>query len=267
MLKKLLTCPRARGLDIDDPRTTEIRRRIILEKPFLRRLYDEWFKGIRDELPAGKGPVIEVGSGAGYLEKFAPHVVKSDTIPCPDIDIVLDGGALPFADASLAALVMVDVFHHLSRPRSFLQEAQRCLSPGGMIIMIEPWVTPWSRFAYGRFHPEPFVPEAKTWEFPSTGPLSGANIALPWIVFSRDRDMFQAEFPLLRIQAIEPMMPFLYLLSGGLSFRSFQPGWTYPLWRFLERLLVSVRPDIAMFARIAVHRIETGECGPGRSTE
>jgi len=145
MLKKLLTCPRARGLDIDNPRTTEIRRRIILEKPFLRRLYDEWFKGIRDELPAGKGPVIEVGSGAGYLEKFAPHVVKSDTIPCPDIDIVLDGGALPFADASLAALVMVDVFHHLSRPRSFLQEAQRCLSPGGMIIMIEPWVTPWSR--------------------------------------------------------------------------------------------------------------------------
>lgn len=70
MLKKLLTCPRARGLDIDDPRTTEIRRRIILEKPFLRRLYDEWFKGIRDELPAGKGPVVEVGSGAGYLEEF-----------------------------------------------------------------------------------------------------------------------------------------------------------------------------------------------------
>lgn len=259
MLKNLLLHPRTRGLDVDDPRTTEIRRRIILEKTFLRCLYDEWFKGIRNELPAGKGPVVEVGSGAGHLEKFIPHIVKSEIIPCPHVDIVLDGGSLPFADASLGALIMVDVFHHLPRPRSFLREAQRCLSPGGLVIMIEPWVTRWSRFVYRRLHPEPFDPRAESWEFTSPGPLSGANGALPWIVFRRDRGIFHAEFPLLRVQAIEPMMPFLYLLSGGVSFRSFQPGWTFPFWRSLERLLEAMRSDMAMFARIVLRRIEAGE--------
>ena len=36
VLRTWLTHPLTRGLDIDDPRTTELRRRVILEKPFLR---------------------------------------------------------------------------------------------------------------------------------------------------------------------------------------------------------------------------------------
>jgi len=68
MLKSLLLHPRTRGLDVDDPPTTEARRRIIREKPFLRRLYDEWYTEICDVLPSGKGPVVELGSGAGHAE-------------------------------------------------------------------------------------------------------------------------------------------------------------------------------------------------------
>lgn len=254
MLKKLLSHPLTRGLDVDDPRTTEARRRIIREKDFLRRLYDEWFSRIRDELPLEKAPIVELGSGAGHLEKFVPGLIKSEILPCPHVDVVLDGGSLPFSGASLSALVMIDVFHHLPRPRAFLKEAARCLVPGGLVIMIEPWVTPWSRFVYRHLHSEPFAPEADAWEFPPSGPLSGANTALPWIVFSRDRDLFQREFPRLQLERLDLMMPLLYLLSGGVSYKSFQPGWTFSGWRSLEKRLEPLLPKTALFARITLKR-------------
>jgi SAM-dependent methyltransferase len=254
MLKNLLLHPLARGRDVDDPKTTEVRRRIIRSKPFLRRLYDEWYADIRENLPDCGGPVVELGSGAGHLEEVIPGLITSEILPCPHVRIVLDGGSLPFADATLRALVMTDVFHHLPRPRAFLGEAARCLRPGGCVIMIEPWLTPWSRLVYRHLHPEPFEPEADSWEFPSRGPLSGANSALPWIVFERDRDRFHAEFPLLRLVQVALRMPFRYLLSGGVSLRSLQPGLTFPLWRALERALKPFWPETAMFARITLRR-------------
>ena len=81
--------------------------------------------------------------------------------------------------------------------------------------MVEPWVTFWSRFVYGRLHHEPFHPESVSWSFPSSGPLSGANIAIPWIVFSRDRTQFEKEYPELQIEQVRPFLQGRYLLSGG----------------------------------------------------
>ncbi len=263
MIKKLLYHPLARGLDIDDPAMTEVRRRIIREKPFLSRLYREWYESIRERLPDIKGEVVELGSGAGYLEEVVPGVVKSEILPCSHVHIVLDGCSLPFGAASLRALVMTDVFHHIPRPQSFLREAIRCLRPGGSVIMIEPWLTPCSQFVFRYLHHEPFQPEAKSWEFPSEGPLSGANSALPWIVFSRDKGRFQTEFPELRIEAIEPIMPLRYLLSGGVSLRSLQPGWTFPLWCFVEGVCKPIWPVMAMFARIILRRVDGKKTGTG----
>ena len=90
--------------------------------------------------------------------------------------------------------------------------------------MIEPWVSPWSRFIYSRFHHEPFRPETPDWEFPRGGPLSAANMALPWVMLVRDREMFDREFPQWRVRRIHPFMPFRYLLSGGVSMRSLAPA-------------------------------------------
>ena len=102
--------------------------------------------------------------------------------------------------------------------------------------MIEPWRTPWSEWVYTHLHPEPFLPDA-SWEIPDAGPLSGANGALPWIVFQRDRTRFEAEHSEWRINTIEPMMPISYLLSGGVSMRTLMPGWMYRPIRSLERIV------------------------------
>lgn len=247
-----LTHPLMKGLSLDDPETTYLRRQIIQKKTFLRRVYEEWYRALIKSIPEGNGNVLEIGSGAGFFKSFFPGVITSECFYLRDIDCVIDGGYLPFADGSLKAIVMTDVFHHLPKPRLFLAEAARCLCPGGVVAMVEPWRTLWSDFVYSKFHHEPFHPDAGEWEFESEGPLSGANGALPWIVFSRDRKQFESEFPQLQIRSIEPMMPLLYLLSGGISLISFQPGWTFNIWCFIESLLTSWFDHCAMFSKIVL---------------
>lgn len=256
MLNALLQHPLTRGLDLDDPRTTALRRAIIAEKPFLRRTYEEWYSRIAAELPPAPGAVLELGSGTGFLARAVPDLIASDVFACPDLDAVLDGHRLPLADGSLRAIVMTNVFHHLAQPRRFLAEAARCVRPGGALVLIEPWVTPWSRLVYTHLHHEPFRPDAPEWEFPSIGPLSGANGALPWIVFARDRERLAAEFPRWRLRSVTPLMPLRYLLSGGVSLRALMPGWSFGLWRGVEGLLEPWMGQLAMFARIVLVRGE-----------
>lgn len=249
-----LAHPLTRGLDIDDPRTTELRRKIIQEKRFLRRIYEEWYVAIAAALPAGVEPVLELGSGAGFLSDFIPDLIPSEAFHCPGIRIVLDGQQLPFATDVLRGIVMTDVLHHLPDVRRFFLDASRCVRAGGVIVMIEPWVTSWSRLIYGRLHHEPFCPERTKWEFPSGGPLSGANSALAWMIFERDRSQFEREFPEWEILSICLCMPFRYLASGGTSLRGLMPGWSFGLWRRLETLLEPWMSSLAMFAKIVLRR-------------
>lgn len=242
-------------LDIDDPRTTQLRRQIIQEKCFLRQIYREWYAAIVAALPAGEKPVLELGSGAGFLKDFIPGLITSEVFWCSGVSTVLDGQRLSFPDGALRGIVMTNVLHHLPQSRRFFAEATRCLQPDGVIVMIEPWVTRWSRLVYTRLHHEPFRPEAAEWEFTASGPLSGANGALPWIIFERDRSQFRQESPQLRIQSIRPMMPFRYLVSGGVSLRSPMPGWTFGLWRGLERALQPWMNTWAMFAQIVLVKV------------
>jgi SAM-dependent methyltransferase len=253
-IKKWLAHPATRDLAIDDPRTTERRRGIIQSNKFLWRIYDEWYRSIVTRIPDGPGAVLELGSGGGFLTKYVPGLITSEVFGCPDLQVVLDARQLPFSDGSLKAIVMVDVLHHIPDNRAFLIEAQRCLRSGGSIVMVEPWVSTWSRLIYGNLHHEPFVPEAKDWTFPSTGPLSGANGALPWIIFQRDRREFESLNPQLRIQAVQPFMPFRYLVSGGVSMRPLMPEATFNLWRKLESWLGAWPQHWAMFALVHLTR-------------
>ncbi len=254
-IRRLLAHPDTRDLSIDDPRTTERRRGIIRQNRFLWRIYDEWYRLIADRIPGGSGRVLELGSGAGFLARYVPDLIASEIFACPDIHLVLDARQMPFATGSLKSIVMVDVLHHIPDNRSFLHEAQRCLRPGGSIVMVEPWVSTWSTLIYTHLHHEPFNPGAQDWTFPDTGPLSGANGALPWIIFRRDRKQFEAEFGDLRIESIRPFMPFRYLVSGGVSMRQLMPEATFGLWRGFESCLLKLPEGWwSMFAFIHIQR-------------
>ena len=254
LLRRWLSHPLTAGRDLDDPATTDLRKEIVQSKPFLKAIYNEWYSMIATQLPAIKGPVVELGSGAGYCGEFIPGLITSEIFFCPSVRLVADAQQLPFADSSLRAMVFTDVLHHMPDARRFFAEARRSLRPGGKILMIEPWVSSWSKFVYTRLHHEPFRPEAKDWAFPSSGPLSGANGALPWVVFERDRREFEAKFPELAIERIRPFMPFRYLVSGGVGMRNLMPMFTHGPWLRLENTLEAFMPRLAMFAAITVVR-------------
>ena len=253
-IKTLLAHPDLRDLSIDDPRTTERRRAVIRNNRFLWRVYDEWYRSVASCIPAGPGGVLEIGSGAGFLSEYVPNLISSEVFPCSNVRVVLDARSLPFSTGSLKAIAMVDVLHHIPDNRAFLAEAQRCLRSGGSVAMVEPWVSAWSRLIYTHLHHEPFEPDAKDWSFPKTGPLSGANGALPWIIFQRDRDQVEAQFLDLEIRSVRPFMPFRYVVSGGVSMRQLMPEATFPLWRGLENWLCRWPNYWPMFALIHLRR-------------
>ena len=232
-----------------------LRREIIASKPLLRRIYCEWYELIRNSLPGTvDGRVLELGSGAGFFCQFVPDAIPSELFLCPDISVVADAQHLPFRDGSLRAIAMVDVLHHLPECRHFFAESARCVAPGGAIVAVEPWVTTWSRVVYRHFHHEPFRPEAQQWEFPPCGPLSGSNQALPWILFERDRAAFEREYPEWKIAHVRPMMPFQYLVSGGVGLRSLAPAWVGPLIEKVESAVSPAAHKLGMFAHIVLVR-------------
>jgi len=251
-LRYALAHPLTRDLDIDDPATTHLRRDILKSKPFLKQIYEEWYRLIVEHLPADSGKVVELGSGAGFLSEFAPDLITSEVFHCRGVKLVFDGQQMPFPDGRLRGIVMTNVMHHVPSVRALLQEAVRCLKPGGRIVAIEPWYSPWSHWVYRTLHHEPFDPESKEWSFAGQGALSSANGALPWIIFERDREVFEKEFPELKVTVVEGMMPFRYLVCGGISQRNVMPLFTFPIWRAFERMFAARK--WAMFALLVIER-------------
>ena len=119
----MLAHPLTASLSVDDPATTELRNQIIASKPFLKCIYDEWYSTLAKELPAGDGQVLELGSGAGYCERFIPGLITSEIFPCTRAKVVLDAQQIPFADRSLRAIVLTDVLHHMPHVEQFFAEA------------------------------------------------------------------------------------------------------------------------------------------------
>jgi SAM-dependent methyltransferase len=241
--------------DLDDPSTTLLHGRIVRQKPFLRKTYLDFYREFQNAFGSQKDKVlIELGSGGGFLKEIMPEVVTSDILQLPNVDKVFSALAMPFGDSSVDAFFMVDVLHHIPDAELFFREAERCLKGGGRIIMVEPANTPFGRFIWKHFHHEHFDPTA-SWHLEKTGPLSVANGAIPWIVFSRDRDIFESKFPALRIIRIRLHTPFRYLLSGGLSFRQLLPSFTYPLIKGIEFLLTPLNSLIGMFQTIELQKL------------
>ena len=149
---------------------------------------------------------------------------------------------------------MVDVIHHFSRMRYFLSEVARCVKPGGVMAMIEPWHTPFSAFVYRHLPHEPFDPKTKDWHFLKGGPLSAANMALLWIVFERDRGILESDFSMWRIRSIRCHTPFAYLFSGGEAMRALLPDRSFDLCRKIEIKFAPWMDLTAMFATIVMER-------------
>lgn len=242
--------------EIDSVETSLEHRSIIRRKRFLQEIYREHYEYFRKESStAPSRNMLELGSGGGFIREIIPHVTTSDIVALPDCSLVCSAQDLPFGDQSLGAIMMINVLHHIQDVSAFFSEASRCLLPTGRILMIEPAHTLFSSFIFRNFHHEPFQPEQIHWQLPSGGRMSSANDALPWIIFMRDRALFEKRFPQLRIDCTEAYMPFRYLLSGGVSKPQLLPSFMYGTLKRCEQVLAPLNNVLGMFMKIAVTRI------------
>ncbi len=240
--------------DLDDPATTLLHAEIVQNKKFLKKLYIDFYKEFGNVITEPETKVlVELGSGGGFIKEVIGNVITSDILELPNVDRVFSALDMPFEDRSVDAFFMFDVLHHIAEPRGFFKEALRCLKPAGKIVMIEPANTLWARFIYKNFHHELFDPKAH-WDLEEIGPVSHGNGAIPWIIFSRDRGIFEKEFPQLRIVRMRNHTPLRYLLSGGLTLRQMVPSFTYPLIKGVEFLLSAINNLLGMFQTIELEK-------------
>lgn len=223
-------------------------------KPFLNKIYLDFYRVfLKTNFP--KGPIVELGSGAGFIKDIIPNTITSDVIAGPDIDKVFFAHKMPFKDKSISAFLMIDVLHHIKDSEKTFKEILRCLKPEGKMVMIEPYNSLWGRLIYKYIHPEKKGFNPKTgWKIEGRGRMSDSNPALPWIIFVRDKKIFQKKFPNLKIVKVLPHTPFRYLISGGLTKWQFLPVSCYPLVVSLEKKLSPLNKLIGLFVTIELKK-------------
>ncbi|MDX1990926.1 MAG: class I SAM-dependent methyltransferase [bacterium] len=220
-------------------------------KPILRRIYTEQFYGRLLAQAVPNAPILEIGSGAGRLREVAPNVIRSDILYSPGINCVVDAHELPFATSTFGTIIGLDVLHHFSQPLHFLTETARVLRPGGRLVLVEPWITPFSRFIYTYLHQEETDLSAQPWRDDT---LSNAeklafdgNPAIPYLLLERGHQHLRTAVPALRLCQIERFSLLTYLLSLGFKPGSLLPLPLYPLLYQIEEI---TRPAWARLAAL-----------------
>ncbi len=232
-LADILRDPSVEAIDVDGVDRLAIHGRMLARKPILRAVFAEFhhlFDRLDKKWLTGSGPRIEIGAGVSPIRDTYPDVLATDIVPSARLDRVLDAQEMALADGSVRAVFGQNCFHHFPHPDRFFRELERVLSPGGGAILLEPYHGPFASFLFKRmFRTEGYDKAYPSWETPATGPMNGANQALSYIVFSRDRHMFESSYPGLKIVHQEPCSNYLkYLVSGGLNFRQLCPDWMAP---------------------------------------
>jgi SAM-dependent methyltransferase len=247
--------------------------RVWEQKPVLRRIYNEEFFARLLSFRKKDGISVEVGAGLGFFKQALPGVLSTALVWCWLV-AVADAQNLPFRTSSVANIFGVDMLHHVAAPMTFLFEAQRVLVPGGRLILVDLWVTPFSYFIYRYFHQEECDLSVRPWELTEAQPPAGkkafdGNQAIPYLLFGpRHRSQTLGSLPGLTPLAIEPFCLFAYLLSMGFKPMSFLPQFLYPAVSKIEKLTLPFwRQGAALRVLLALEKSDQGNQGIGTVTE
>jgi SAM-dependent methyltransferase len=225
------------------------------KKPLLRRVYNDIYDRI--VLACIDGATVEIGGGIGQFKARFPNVITTDIQFARWLDVVVDAQKLPFAENSLANIVMVDALHHIEYPILFLREAERVLRPGGRLVMAEPAITWGSALFYRLFHQEPVRMNVDPLSVGSPdidrNPYH-SNQAIPTLLVLQERARLAQLVPSLSIIRTEWFSFLVYPLSGGFKSWSLLPE---GIGRFILAIEKILEPALGQFLAFRLLTIMT----------
>jgi len=123
-------------------RSTPLHPQWLLEK---RQDTADWVAGL------ASGRTLDVGCADRWIQQHLPagaqyigldYPVTGKQIYGARPDVFADASQLPFADASIDSVVMLEVMEHLRAPQAALREIHRVLAPGGRALVSMPFLYP-----------------------------------------------------------------------------------------------------------------------------
>ncbi len=168
--------------------------------------------------------ILEIGSGTSPLKLFYPNVMTSDIMKLDYLDFCFDCHEIdifePIPDDSLDIISITNVLHHMKDPLRFLVNSAKKLKPGGKLILAEPFFSVLSTLIYRYLHPEPTcfdIEEPVIREI--KGPLTSANIALPYLVFFSKKGWDKRLYSIydFSINSSKHYSSLAYMVTGGIS--------------------------------------------------
>lgn len=256
----ILRDPLLDGMDVDAESRLQLHLKMLKRKRMLREVFTEFhclFRKLDRQFLSGNGVEVELGSGVAPMRDSYPGVLATDIVYAPHLDRVLNAEAMDLPDKSVRTIYAQNCFHHFPHPDLFFRELDRVLVPGGGAILLEPYYGPFATFLYKRlFRTEGFDKTYPSWETPLTGPMNGANQALSYLVFIRDRKEFERKHPSLKMVHHEVVGNYLkYLLSGGLNFRQLLPDSLTGFVGVLEKLMSPFNRWIALHHVVVIRKV------------
>jgi SAM-dependent methyltransferase len=263
-LKKLfdfLRDPSIEHTDVDGENRLTLHAQILARKPMLRGVFTNFhhiFRRLDEKWLSALGLRIELGAGIAPIRDSYPDVLATDVVYGKHLDRILDAEKMDLPENSVRAIYGQNCFHHFPHPDQFFGELDRVLAPGGGAILLDPYYGPFAAFLFKRlFATEGFDKHFPSWETPVTGPMNGANQALSYIVFVRDRDEFERKHPTLKIVEQKLCRNYMkYLLSGGLNFKQLCPNWAAPIISFMELVFSPLNRWLALHHIVVVRKID-----------
>lgn len=267
-LRRWLAEPRLRGVSVDSGEFVELHRQILMAKPIMRAVFSEFYDAMLaadERWFTAPGRRVELGAGSSVFGELHPEVLATDIKVARTVRAVVDAQGMPFRPGSVRALYGINCFHHFPEPERFFDELVRLLAPGAGCVLIEPYHGPLAAQFYRRlFATERFDPAQPAWTSSSGGAMTGANQALSYIVFRRDRAEFTRRYPGLELVEQRPLTNYpRYILSGGLNFRSLIPGWLGGVVRAAEGLASPLARWLALHHLIVLRRTDRASVAAG----
>jgi hypothetical protein len=221
----------------------------LLENINLMYWYRNLFKIQLTDLNMNEAKVLEIGSGTSPINYLYPNVVTSDILNLEYIDHIFDCHNIEsfrdIEDGSLDAIIMTNVLHHLRKPILFINRAASKLKYNGIICATEPYLSFVSKILYKYIHHEKLDLKITAPELNDvSGPLSSSNIALPYLMFFRQKAWLSDLKEKYTIDISSYYTFSSYFISGGISKKIAIPHQIYKRIFKIDSYLANIMPNI-----------------------